>query len=87
VPGSRLLAELAVPVPQPPGWLSVWTSDDETVVPPESARLDGAINVAVQQVCPRARVSHGGLPTDPTVTRLVLDAIGPLPLATPGPGC
>lgn len=87
VPGSRLLAELASPVPNPPEWLSVWTADDQTVTPPEAAHLPGAVNVELQSVCPTARPGHGGLPTDPTVTRLVLDALGPAPLAAPDPGC
>lgn len=86
-PGSRLLADLASPVPTPPMWLSVWTVDDRTVTPPESARLPGAVNVELQSICPQARPGHGGLPTDPTVTRLVLAALGPAPLATPTPGC
>jgi pimeloyl-ACP methyl ester carboxylesterase len=86
-PGSGLLADLASPVPNPPAWLSVWTADDQTVTPPESARLPGAVNVELQSVCPTARPGHGGLPTDPTVTRLVLDALGAAPLATPAPGC
>jgi len=86
-PGSALLAGLDSPVPDPPGWLSVWTADDETVTPPDSARLPGAVNVELQDVCPAARPGHGGLPTDPTVTRLVLAALGPDPLAAPAPGC
>jgi hypothetical protein len=86
-PGSRLLADLDSPVPTPPAWLSLWTVDDETVTPPESARLPGAVNVALQAVCPTARPGHGGLPRDPTVTRIVLDALGAAPLAAPAPGC
>jgi hypothetical protein len=86
-PGSRLLAGLASPVPTPPAWLSVWTADDQIVTPPESARLPGAVNVELQSVCPTARPGHGGLPTDPTVTRLVLAALGPEPLTEPAPGC
>lgn len=86
-PGSRLLADLESPVPTPPMWLSVWTIDDETVTPPESARLPGAVNVELQSICPQARPGHGGLPTDPTVTRLVLATLGPAPLVTPDPGC
>jgi pimeloyl-ACP methyl ester carboxylesterase len=86
-PGSSLLAGLRSPVATTPAWLSVWTSDDQTVTPPDSSRLPGAVNVVLQSVCPTARTGHGGLPTDPTVTRLVLDALGPRPLAEPAPGC
>jgi triacylglycerol lipase len=64
-------------------WLSVWTADDETVVPPQSARLAGAVNVEVQSICPDARVAHGQLPTDPLVTGLVLRALGVAPLSEP----
>jgi len=82
--GSRLLADLDEPVPNPPSWLSVWTVQDETVTPPESARLDGAVNVAVQDLCRQRRVSHSQLPSDDVVTQLVLTALGPQPLDAPG---
>jgi triacylglycerol lipase len=84
-PGSALLSGLAAPVATPPAWLSVWTRDDETVRPPDSARLDGAVNVPVQEICPERRVSHSELPTDPVVTRIVLAALGGAPLAGPDP--
>jgi triacylglycerol lipase len=83
--GSRLLAGLRTPVPVPPMWLSLWTVQDETVTPVESARLEGAINVPVQSICPGLRVSHAALPTDPFVAGLVLTALGPGPLAAPHP--
>jgi len=83
--GSAELAELArARVGQALPWLSIWTADDQTVVPPDSARLDGALNVEVQDVCPGARVQHGELPTDGVVTGLVLRAIGADPLAAGG---
>ncbi|RSM48936.1 lipase [Actinoplanes sp. ATCC 53533] len=83
-PGSAVLNDLAGD-PLPPGlpWLSIWTENDQTVQPPESARLDGAVNVPVQSLCPGAVISHGELPTDPVVTALVLRALGPAPLAAP----
>jgi pimeloyl-ACP methyl ester carboxylesterase len=83
-PGSRLLADLDEPVPQPPQWLTVWTEQDETVTPPDSARLDGATNVDIQQYCPGRPVTHGELPSDDFVVNLVLDAIGPDPIEPPG---
>lgn len=84
-PGSAVLAELdRARVGSALPWLSVWTTDDQTVVPPETARLDGAVNVAVQSVCAGARVEHSALPTDPVVTGLVLRAISAEPVSGAG---
>jgi triacylglycerol lipase len=86
VPGSPLLAGLdAAPVPYLPRWLSLWTTDDQVVTPPTSARLPGAVNVPVQSVCPAERISHDELPSNPVVTAIVLQAIGPGPLRVPTP--
>jgi triacylglycerol lipase len=89
VPGSSLLAQLDhTAVPSRPRWLSLWTADDEVVMPADSARLAGAINVPIQSVCPGHVVSHTHLPTDPVVISLVLQAIGPAPISLKGPaGC
>jgi triacylglycerol lipase len=78
VPGSSLLATLDVSdrAGLPP-WLSLWTADDQTVTPPDSARLAGAISLAVQWLCPAARVSHSQLPGSPVVTAIVLQALAP----------
>jgi triacylglycerol esterase/lipase EstA (alpha/beta hydrolase family) len=85
-PGGTLLSQLDRQPPQPrPQWLSIWTEDDETVTPPESARLAGAVNVPLQQVCTDARVEHSQLPTDPLVTGIVLRALGTGPLTHPRP--
>ncbi len=84
VPGSSLLAGLdAAPAPDRPRWMSLWTTGDQVVTPPGSARLDGAINVPIQSICPGERISHGQLPTNPVVTEIVLQAIGPGPLRAP----
>jgi len=86
-PGSAELAELArARVGSAVPWLSIRTLDDETVTPPGTARLDGAVNVAIQDTCPGARVGHGDLPRDPAVTGLVLAALSARPLAAPS-GC
>ena len=83
-PGNTLLTRLDdTDLPDGLPWLSIWTENDETVQPPDSARLDGAVNVPLQSLCPRAQVSHSGLPTDPNVTALVLAALGTAPITTP----
>jgi len=86
IPGSRFLTGLVTPVPDPPSWLALWTTQDTVVTPPESARLEGALSVSVQSICPDVRVTHSALPADPTVTRLVLAALAPGPLTPPDPG-
>jgi triacylglycerol lipase len=84
VPGSPLLDGInGTPVPSRPPWLSLWTTDDETVVPPTSANLTGATNVSIQSVCPAEQISHGQLPSNPVVTRIVLQAIGQGPVRAP----
>jgi hypothetical protein len=82
-PGSELLDTIDKPLPTGLPWLSIWTQDDETVQPPDSARLAGAINLPLQSICPSAQVSHSQLPTDPDVTALVLGALGTSPMTTP----
>jgi triacylglycerol lipase len=82
-PGSSLLNRLnALPLGGA-DWMSIWTTDDKTVDPPDSARLAGAVNVVAQSVCPDATISHGQLPTDPLITGIVLRAIGAGPLSAP----
>jgi triacylglycerol lipase len=83
-PGSALLAGIddeSLPGGLP--WLSIWTQDDETVQPPDSARLAGAVNLPIQSICPGSRVAHSALPTDPAVTAVVLGALGTTPLVAP----
>jgi pimeloyl-ACP methyl ester carboxylesterase len=72
-PGSVLLSQLQrSPASDRPPWLSLWTDDDETVRPPDSARLQGAVNVPLQSICPGAAISHSQLPTAPLVDGIVL---------------
>jgi triacylglycerol lipase len=82
-PGSTVLKSIAGDLPSGLPWLSIWTENDETVQPPDSARLDGAVNLPLQSICPSALVSHSDLPTDPAVTALVLRALGTAPLTKP----
>jgi triacylglycerol lipase len=69
--------------PTGPTWVSIWTDQDQTVTPPDTARLDGAINVPVQSVCADATVGHSDLPSTPLVQAMVLAELGagdPAPL-------
>ncbi|MCW2715416.1 MAG: estB [Frankiales bacterium] len=85
VPGSPLLDQLndEDETPDGPRWLALWTTQDETVTPPDSARLEGAVNVELQRLCPGISVTHGALPVDPTVTRVVLGALSGPELVAP----
>jgi pimeloyl-ACP methyl ester carboxylesterase len=76
---SELLAGLNAvdETPEGPDWISVWTTQDTVVTPPESARLEGALNLPVQSVCAEARLSHGQLPESRLVQEIVLLQLGP----------
>jgi triacylglycerol lipase len=76
--GSELLQRLNAgdETPAGPTWVSIWTTQDETVTPPDSARLKGALNMTVQSVCADVQVSHGGLPRDPVVEGMVMAELG-----------
>jgi len=82
VPDSDLLRDLGRgdETPDGPRWVSIWTALDEVVTPPESAQLDGAVDVRLQSVCSDAATAHGALPTDPLVQGIVLRALDSAPL-------
>jgi triacylglycerol lipase len=85
VPGSPLLDRLnrGDETPAGPAWLSLWTAVDQTVTPPDSARLSGATDVRLQDLCPGATTTHSDLPRDPRVQAVVLAALGAGPLRAP----
>lgn len=87
-PGSTVLAALneGDETPAGPRWVSVWTTHDGVVVPADSARLDGALNVTVQGVCPSDAVDHSGLPRDRVVQRIVAAELGAT-VRAPARGC
>lgn len=88
VPGSPLLSELNSDdeTPDGPRWVTVWTEQDEVVTPPQTARLDGAVEVALQEVCPSAVVAHGDLPRDPLTVGIVLTVLDVVEPAEPSTG-
>jgi len=85
-PGSALLTRLQQSAQERPPWLSLWSTDDQTVQPPDSARLPGAVNVPLQSVCPGADIQHSQLPTAPLVVGLVLRALASDRVTAPAPG-
>jgi triacylglycerol esterase/lipase EstA (alpha/beta hydrolase family) len=85
-PDSDLLATLNRATLEPAGqFVSLWTTADDVVLPPDSAQLDGAFNLSVQSVCPSSQVRHSGLPTDPGVEGIVTAELGPGRPITLGP--
>jgi triacylglycerol lipase len=86
VPGSAMLTRLqnTAAATRPP-WLSLWTTDDQVVQPPDSARLPGAVNVPLQSICPGVTIGHGQLPTSPLVVGIVLRTLRASAPAPPGP--
>jgi hypothetical protein len=95
VTGWTMLASLAITIPAIA--LAFYVGTDfmprldegafliQTVLPPDSARLAGAIDVPIQSLCPGQRISHSELPVSPVVTAIVLQAIGPGPMRPPRP--
>ncbi len=77
-PDSDLLRRLNAgdETPDGPAWISLWSADDRTVTPPDSAVLDGALDLLVQDVCPGLTLSHGEMPRAPAVVQMVVDALG-----------
>jgi triacylglycerol esterase/lipase EstA (alpha/beta hydrolase family) len=86
VPGSSMLNRLqgTAAATRPP-WLSLWTTDDQIVQPPDSARLTGAVNVPLQSICPGASIGHGQLPTAPLVVGIVLRVLRGAAITPPRP--
>lgn len=76
--GSTLMKSLAEhdEAPAGPDWVSMWTDQDEVVVPPTSARLAGALNFSVQSICPDLTVAHLGMTANPIVVAMVRTELG-----------
>ncbi|MEN3358695.1 MAG: triacylglycerol lipase [Mycobacteriales bacterium] len=84
IPDSDLLRKLnsGDETPAGPEWVSIWSTVDEVVTPPDSARLDGAVDLTVQGICPSSQVQHGQLPTDPVVQGIVLSELDAGPVTS-----
>ena len=88
-PDSGLLRQLNAgdETPDGPVWITVRSTDDEVVTPTTSAALNGALNLVVQDFCPSARTSHGGLPGDPLVLAALPTVLGSGPPVLPAATC
>jgi triacylglycerol lipase len=78
VPDSDLLRRINAgdETPAGPLWATVRSTNDQVVTPVDSAALSGALNIVVQQVCPRAAAAHGDLPSDPVVVAALSSVLG-----------
>lgn len=86
-PDADLLRRLNAGDETPPGpaFVSIWTTDDQVVTPPDSASLAGAVDFSMQSVCAGIRLAHGDLPESPVVIAAVRAEIGPAPVVQLGP--
>lgn len=78
-PDSDLLRVLNAgdETPDGPEWITVASTADAVVTPTDSSRLDGALNLVVQEFCPERTTSHGQLPGDPVVLETLDSVLGP----------
>jgi triacylglycerol lipase len=83
-PDSTLLAGLntGTQTAGGPQFVSIWTTADDVVIPPDSAVLAGAVDISVQSVCASSRVGHTDLPSDRVVERMVVRELGAGPPVT-----
>jgi triacylglycerol lipase len=77
-PGSDLLRRLNAgdETPDGPLWATIRTTTDQVVTPVDSAILSGALNIVVQDACPRSHAAHGDLPHDPVVLAALNSVLG-----------
>lgn len=71
--------------PRGPEYVSIWTTDDQVVTPPDSASLNGGVDIPMQNVCADVQLGHGDLPVSPLViaaVRLEIAATPVVPLTS-----
>lgn len=85
-PDSALLRRLNARDESPAGpvWVALWTENDQTVVPPTSGELEGALGYSVQSVCPGLVVAHPDVPRTPAVIEMVKVALADQRPVQPG---
>ena len=84
-PDSDLLRRLNAgdETPDPAVWVTLRTTADRVVTPVDSAALDGALNLVVQDVCPTSTATHGDLVNDPVVLATLDSVLGAAPPRPP----
>ncbi len=89
VPDSDLLRRLNAgdETPDGPQWATIRSGGDEVVTPVDSAALDGALNLLVEEVCGGAPARHGELPAHPVTLGALLSVLGAGDPAPPDTGC
>jgi pimeloyl-ACP methyl ester carboxylesterase len=85
VPDSDLLRRLNAgdETPDGPLWVTVRSTSDQVVTPVDSAALQGAVNIRVQDVCQNSAAAHGDLPSDPVVLAALGSVLGDEPPSSP----
>jgi hypothetical protein len=85
VPDSDLLRRLNAgdETPVGPQWATVRSTADRVVTPVDSAALEGAVNIVVQDVCPGSSTAHGDLPASPVVLAALDSVLGDGPPEVP----
>jgi len=77
-PDSDLLRRLNAgdETPTGPIWITIRSNTDQVVTPTDTASLEGALNLVVQDACPAATTRHDALPADPFVLATLQSALG-----------
>lgn len=78
VPDSDLLRRLNAgdETPAGPLWVTIRSTADLVVTPVDSAALDGALNLLVQDSCPDSTAGHPDLPTNPVTLAALGSVLG-----------
>ena len=85
VPDSDVLRRLNAgdETPDGPLWATIRSTSDQVVTPVDSAALEGAVNIRIQDVCSTSTAAHGDLPHDPVVLAALGSVLGVEPPRSP----